>query len=297
MLSFWLKRWIRCAVSIPTGVHVDLLVVANACSDSTVDVCNDSFSRLLFPARCVVEPCPGLSVARNRAVVESAGEICAFLDDDVLVSPNWLKALVAAYDNYPADVVGGKIDLWWSTNERPDWLDPRLDSYFSCLDYGNETIELLPAQNIVGANFSFRRTVFTEIGPFRSDLGRVGTNLVSNEDTEFCTRARRNHARMFYAPDMQIKHWVAPQRMHVAYLTEVAQGFTVGRIRAKPAFGPRHFFRSFLGNIYLVVWYELSRWYAKLCQNRRKEVTAIVKRASAKAGIVASASRALADWR
>ena len=54
-----------------------------------------------FPAddwiRVVDEPQPGLSRARNRGHREAAGEIIAFLDDDVVCEPSWLPAVRAAF--------------------------------------------------------------------------------------------------------------------------------------------------------------------------------------------------------
>lgn len=285
------------SVRIPAGVDVDLIVVANACRDATVGVALDAFPALPMPARCVAEPQPGLSVARNRAVAETAGDICAFVDDDVCVDAAWLEAMVDVYRQKPAGVVGGRVDLWWEAVERPDWLDPDLESLLSRLDHGAQIIELTPPKSIVGANFSFRREVFTTIGPFRTDLGRIGTDLLSTEESEFCDRALKHGFRIFYAPEMRLQHWVAPQRVTTEYLMGVARGFTIGRLRAKPTFGPRQFVRSFFGNIYRVARYEAARRYARLRGNRRLEVSSLVRREGAKAGIQVALRRTLPFWR
>jgi glycosyltransferase involved in cell wall biosynthesis len=290
-----LKRTIESLTElrIPTSLDVDVLVIANACHDSTVDVCRDSLPGLPLRSRYVEESQPGLSVARNRAIAESTGEICAFLDDDVCVSPQWLEAMVDVYNRYPADIVGGKVDLWWAAVTRPEWLDPDLEGFLSRLDHGDEVIELFAPKSIVGANFSLRRKILAATGPFRADLGRVGTNLMSTEDTEFCDRAIEQGARMFYAPSMHLKHWVAPQRVTVEYLMGVSRGFTKGRLQAKPHFGPKQFLRSFFGNIYRVARYETTRWYARLRSDRMLEVASLVRRAGAEAGIATAVRRVL----
>jgi glycosyltransferase involved in cell wall biosynthesis len=282
---------------VPESLQVDLLVVANACTDSTVDVCRACLPGLPIPARYVEEPQPGLSVARNRAIAQTTGEICAFVDDDVCISPQWLEAMVAVYNHYPADIVGGKVELWWAAVERPDWLDPDLESLLSRLDHGSEVVEIFAPKNIVGANFSLKRAVFVPTGPFRTDLGRIGTDLLSTEETEFCDRAVKHGARIFYAPEMVLKHWVAPQRVTVEYLVGVSRGFTKGRLTAKPFFGPKQFTRSFFGNIYRVVRYEITRWYAKLRSDRMLEVASLVRRAGAEAGIATSLRRVLLFWK
>jgi glucosyl-dolichyl phosphate glucuronosyltransferase len=279
---------------VPAGTEVDLLVVANGCTDSTISMCEAAFPRMPVKSRLVEEPELGLSVARNRAVVDSTGEICAFIDDDVRLVPEWIEGMLEVYNAYPADIVGGPVTLWWGAVERPEWFDPQLDSHLGYLNWGDEVIELFhPKKRIVGANFSFKREVFDKIGPFRSDLGRVGRGMMATEETEFCERALRQGARMFYAPRMALKHWVAPQRATVDFLVQAARGSTKGRMRAKNPFGVWQFSRSFFGNAYLVARYEIGRWLARLRGNRRAEVTCQVMRESSAAGAAECLRRAL----
>jgi glycosyltransferase involved in cell wall biosynthesis len=279
---------------IPPGQHVDLIVVANGCTDSTISVCEAMLPKLPMEARFVEESQLGLSIARNRAVMESTGEVCAFLDDDVCVAPEWYEGMVEVYNAYPADIVGGPVALWWVAVERPEWFNASLESLLGDLNWGDEVIELFhPKKRIIGANFSFKREVFDRIGPFRSDLGRVGRGMMATEETEFCERALRQGARMYYAPRMALKHWVAPQRATVDFLVKAARGSTAGRMRAKNPFGVRQFSRSFFGNSYLVVRYELGRWWAKLRGDRRAEVTCHVLRESSAAGVAECLRRAL----
>jgi glycosyltransferase involved in cell wall biosynthesis len=280
-------------VRIPTSIETDLVVVANVCTDSTVDVCRAALPRMSMSARCVEETQLGLSAARNRAVAESRGEICAFLDDDVSISPGWLEGMLEVFHGYPADIVGGQILLWWSAVERPDWLDPQLESFLGLLDYGDEVVELFhPKRRIGGGNFAFKRQLFDTIGPFRTDLGRIGRAMIATEETEFCQRALSQGARMFYAPRMSLKHWVAVERATIEFLVSAARGSTKGRMRAKNPFGPRQFARSFFGNSYLTARYEMSRWAAKLRRDRMREVTSYVMRTSSAAGAAECLRRA-----
>src|SRR5215213_8586848 len=76
---------------VPPGVEVELVVVANACTDDTVAMVNCEAASMRIPISCVVEPEPGLSIARNRCIAQARHEILAFLDDDVWVEPGWLE--------------------------------------------------------------------------------------------------------------------------------------------------------------------------------------------------------------
>lgn len=70
-------------------------------------------ARMPADARHVVEPRPGISAARNRAIAEArAAGITrlAMLDDDEWPAPGWLAALVARMAESGAVVVGGPVE-------------------------------------------------------------------------------------------------------------------------------------------------------------------------------------------
>lgn len=209
------------AMKVPPGVEVELVVVANACSDDTLDVVASIAARAPWPVRAVAEPTPGLGVARNRACREAAFDILALLDDDIAADAGWLEALVDVYATTPADLVAGRIDLWWEAVERPEWLTPGMAKLLSCLDLGPSVVEMT-VPDAVGANFSFRRSVFDDFGPFRTDLDRVGRQLLGGGETYFVHQAMVGGRRLFYAPGAYVQHWVAPQRVGVPYLAGVS---------------------------------------------------------------------------
>ena len=223
---------------IPGDVRAELVVVANACADATVIRVQAAAAETPFAVRCVVEPRLGLSHARNCAISESKGEIIAFLDDDVWVDENWLSGLVNVYRQAPADIVAGPVALWWEALKKPDWLGEPAERLLSCMHSGDNVIELNRPGQCVGANFSMRRRLIEEIGPFRPGLGRVGDLLFCGEETEFLTRALNAGKRMFYAPQAQVRHWVAPERATLAYLHKAAYGSGLARPYLAPALSP-----------------------------------------------------------
>ena len=264
-------------IVLPVDVEVELIVVANACTDRTIGLCERVLPGLGLSARVVDEPTAGLSVARNRAVAESRGEICAFLDDDVRVDANWLKGLVAAYEQTPAHLVGGKVDLWWGEIDRPAWFSQ--DSLLSRADLGDRTIELFEPFGLVGANFSFRHEVFEQIGGFRADLGRCGKSMVSGEESEFIQRAQRAGFGVFYTPDARIEHWVPAGRVTPKYLASVAFGNAYSHQLMKTRIGPMQVIRSFAGNTGRMVYHgplelaarvrgDKASWVGHLCMRQ-----------------------------
>ena len=172
----------------------------------------------------VIEPNQGLSHARNRAVREAAGDIVAFLDDDAVASPDWLAVILSAYDADPTvGAVGGKVLPIWD-RERPPWLtNGRLRS-LSLLDLGEAGRALQWPERIIGANCSFQKGLFEEVGLFATDLGRRGNLLLGNEDTEIQMRIHSLGRKIVYAPEAAVAHHVPGDRLNKRYFYRRAYG-------------------------------------------------------------------------
>ena len=208
----------------PTGVGVELVVVDNNSSDRTpqvVEQCGREGSR---PLRYVFEPTQGLSHARNRGVQEARGELIAFTDDDVIPDPGWVAALWQATERFSADAVGGRILPLWA-KQPPAWLAGQqlvLES-LAILDGGPEPVMdgIHTAYRIYGANMAFRKSVFSQIGAFRTDLGVVGAKQMRGDETEMLVRAHRAGKRLVYAPQAVVHHKVPAERMRLSYFRRV----------------------------------------------------------------------------
>ncbi len=62
------------------------------------DVQHPEFSAWVADSRCSLrylwKPARGLSLGRNTGIAASTGEILAFIDDDILVPPEWFGRIV-----------------------------------------------------------------------------------------------------------------------------------------------------------------------------------------------------------
>jgi glucosyl-dolichyl phosphate glucuronosyltransferase len=189
----------------------EVLVVGNNCTDDTAEIARRFRPKFGEGLRYVEEPQQGLSHARNRAVAESRYEIIAFLDDDVDVDPNWLKALVKAYQEENCAAVGGKAYLIFPGG-RPEWLSPQEDGKLSRVDLGPITRPAKPDE-LFGVNLSFRRSWLERVGLFRTDLGRVGSRLAGGEELDMLERIAHGGGRIWYEPTAVVGHRVAPGRL------------------------------------------------------------------------------------
>ncbi len=201
------------AQECPPGM-VEVIVVDNASTDETRQVVGE-FQKLgnRLEVHYVFEPTPGLSLARNMGASVAQGEILAYMDDDGMVEPRWINHLLDAYRRHAgAWAVGGRIKVLWS-GPRPSWLPKSLEGFFGAFDLGDQEQELHWPQYLYGGHMSFRRDTIECLGGFKTTFGRVGKNLISNEDKEFGYRLFLAGAKVWYVPDVVIWHKAHPERV------------------------------------------------------------------------------------
>ena len=133
----------------------ELLVVDDGATDATPEVAERFGVRLIRHGER-----RSLNAARNTGIREARADLIAFVDDDVLVPPGWLDALVEGAERHPeADAFGGPI------RPRFEGHVPRgcgrEDPPITTLDLGTEDVE---ATMVWGANFMVRRTFIERVG-------------------------------------------------------------------------------------------------------------------------------------
>ncbi|MCU0527145.1 MAG: glycosyltransferase family 2 protein [Elainella sp. Prado103] len=196
----------------------EVIVVDNASTDQTPNVIAARLNHPRF--RSVYEPVTGLSVARNTGANLARGEVLAYLDDDAVASPQWLAALYRAYQaNTKLAIAGGKVTLLWSEGcSPPPWLSDRLAGNLGSYDLG-ESEQLIDRPSLTprGLNYSIRRGFWQQIGGFDIHLGRVGSNLLSNEELHMTELALDRGWQVAYLPEALVAHNVAPERLNQAW--------------------------------------------------------------------------------
>jgi glycosyltransferase involved in cell wall biosynthesis len=211
-------RWatLRRAIDVAlkqTSFNDELLVVVDH-NESLLAQCRDAIDG------CVIIPNRhnrGLSGARNTALEEAHGSIVVFLDDDAVPLDGWLDALRAPYADGRVYGVGGFAKPRWRRG-RPGWFPDEFLWVVGCSHRGLPSVTR-PVRNLVGANMSFRKTAFDNVGGFAETMGRVGERPLGCEETEFSIRLTQANpdAILLYNPSAQVEHHVPEQRGSVRY--------------------------------------------------------------------------------
>lgn len=193
-----------------------------------------------FDGTVLVEPRPGLSRARNRALAWcDEDDILAFVDDDAVVESAWFAGLSRAWEEAPADTacIGGPIRPRWPEGGAPGWVSAPILPTLTLLDLGPEGRDLDPFETTVyGANISFRVSALRRIGGFDPAFGHSGTRIFFSEEDEAQRALARLGYGIRYVPDAAVEHVIPPERLTRASFVRrrFAYGATLGVRRARP---------------------------------------------------------------
>lgn len=199
----------------------EVIVVDNASTDGTRQVVEARLPHAKL--RYIYEPITGLSVARNTGAKIAQSSILAYLDDDAIATPQWLRVLYSAYENHPKlAIAGGKVTLIWPEGiTSPPWLSDNLAGNLGAYNLGEQWVDIKnPGLTPRGLNYSIRRSFLEKIGGFDINLGRVGKRLLSNEELQMTELALQQGWQVAYIPEALVAHHVAPERVNRSWFME-----------------------------------------------------------------------------
>ena len=252
----------------PPADDWELIIVDNNSTDDTKRVCLECADA--FPLRYSFDPTPGKWGAVNRAIPSARGTLLAFTDDDVVVEPAWLTALVSAAARHPeASFFGGRVLPLWESPP-PRWLATRAEGALrglavSC-NFGPTERPLSADDGVfLGANMAFRREVFERGWRFPESLGPRGATRNPGGETKLMSDLLADGTTAVWVPDAVVSHWNETTRATEAYLRKwftaegrslVVQG-TIARIGPTWVGVPRYLLRRWAQS---AVTYGAARW-------------------------------------
>jgi mycofactocin glycosyltransferase len=139
----------------------------------------------------------GQSAARNLAAALASGTVLAFIDNDCVAEPDWLRGLLPYLDDPTVAMVGGRVAAPPARG-----AVAAFEAVRSPLDMGAVATEVTPTAAVSylpTCNLLMRRDVLLAHGGFDATL-RVG------EDVDFIWRTLRGGQRAWYIPAGRVVH-------------------------------------------------------------------------------------------
>lgn len=237
-------RWALLSVAYQSLLPHEVIVVDS--SSQAEFTANEDSTRELSSVTQVkhLSAPPGLTKQRNIGVEQAVGEIILFIDDDVVLSPNYIERLLAGFDRYPH-----ALGLTGSTllEQPPGPLLSRFRRILGFRDFrtGEPTwlgevgyikspshdaqLHVLP-----GCNMAFRREVFDFLA-LRFDERLEGYGLA--EDYIFTSQVRRYGALVQLESALLFHNALQRNRWSPEYaIAQVANIAQLGRL-TKMQFG------------------------------------------------------------
>lgn len=174
-----LRRYALPSIESMDYPSFEVIVVDDASSDGTKEFLADYCLEHDWIRMVRNEKARGLCNARNVGVINSRGEIIAFIDDDCAVSTTWIHEIVKAYTNTNIAVVGG---ISHKGDSREIYIDDK---------------------HVWGCNMSFRASIFKQ---FRFDTGLKYSHYA--DETDLIGRIIAHGYERVVAPKAIAKHYV-----------------------------------------------------------------------------------------
>jgi glycosyltransferase involved in cell wall biosynthesis len=171
----------------------------------------------------------GLHNARHAGAREALREILVYVDDDVIATPGWLKAILNVFTNQEVALVGGKILPKWE-GDIPDWINlfkSELEygwtiGYLSLLDFGSIRKEI-PARFVYGCNYSIRKSILSEFGGFHPDsFPQELIQYRGDGETALSLAIEEEGYGVVYEPKATVYHRIPRERLTVEYFCQRA---------------------------------------------------------------------------
>lgn len=221
-------------------LHTDVIVVDNASHDGTAAMVAEQFPqvRLLANRQNV-----GYGRGLNQGIAIASGAYLLVLNQDIVLRPGALRALVQCAEQHPeAGVVGARLEyadgrFQHSAFRFPDAaqaffgffdglvpLDSEPNGRYPAAAYDQE----FAAEHLLGACLLFRRAALEQVGVFDPRF------FMYYEETDLCWRLLKAGWQNYYTPDARVMH------VSAASTSAASEAMSVAFHRSQAIFYRRH---------------------------------------------------------
>jgi glycosyltransferase involved in cell wall biosynthesis len=222
---------------VPEGLPWEVVVVDNASKDNTTAVAEklwaDFGSDVAFKVE--QEPEPGLSSARLKGINTTRYDYMLFCDDDNWFCETYIARVFEIMEREKEALACGGLgeEAFEEGFMPPYWFERLKGSYALGPQAEKEGFVDSHRDFLYGAGLTIRRSAWEALlrAGFKSLLSdRKGNELTSGGDTELCNALSLLGKRLYYAPDLTFKHYMAAGRFTDDYLIRLYRGFGKGRV-------------------------------------------------------------------
>lgn len=198
--------------------------------NSNSQIRNIDFSHDSIQFKFLHEPKLGHSIAINRGIKNSCGELLLFTDDDVVLSRNWVRSYLEKFEDPRIGYLFGPISTVFEVTPPKDWslLAPK---YLSGMSLGADIIdfnEINKENDATGVNMAVNREIFKNGIIFNEGLGPSPiTGNVGGADTLLGRQILQLNYICRYIPCALVYHFVEASRLSFLYL--IKRKYKIGK--------------------------------------------------------------------
>lgn len=176
----------------------EVICVDNASEDGSATLISKHYPDV----RLVQQPVNlGFAGGVNAGIERAQGDVFVLLNQDTVVNPGWLEALIGVFEDRPEFGIAG------CTIVNPDGTVHHAGAKITRPDaYGEHLLDIGDSQPrrveyVTGAAFAVRRETWDTVGQFDE-----GYYPVYYEESDYCYRARNRNIETAYVPKARVVH-------------------------------------------------------------------------------------------
>lgn len=207
----------------------EVIVIDNNSSDRTLELI--SAHKKSHEINIIVNHKQGLAYSRRKAALSCNGDYVVFVDDDNIISKNYICVLEKIIKNYNATVIGG-CSIYEGNIKLPTWWEKYREYYACGCRFQNSRFLNGKFDKMWGAGLCIESTILKKaLGGF--DLfciGRCGNKQLSGEDTELNYRLKLLGGKFYFSTELLLYHHIADNRINKNKLNQMMHGNAQGAI-------------------------------------------------------------------
>ena len=190
----------------------EVIVIDNASTDDTSQIVQTFISQ--NPSLHIsyhFEKNKGLSFARNRGISEARSPLIAYVDDDVILTPDYLKKLIGFFEKNPdAGGAGGKVIPKYESGSEPVWMNKYLAGFVGNVNHGTNIKRFTSSMKYpAGCNMIYKKEVLLKAGGFNNEL------KFRSDDKYIFYKVQEITDQIFYLPDAWLYHYIDSYRLDI----------------------------------------------------------------------------------